>query len=77
MFDGIDLVSKIEHKSKKKAARLLIERGFRSYIGEKLKEAIQTEIAVDKLRRNPELTRFVLELRRFAKERGMDISKII
>ncbi|MCJ7743946.1 MAG: hypothetical protein MUO99_05220 [Dehalococcoidales bacterium] len=77
MFDGIDLVSKIERLSKKKAARLLIERGFRSYIGEKLKEAIQTEIAVDKLRRNPELTRFVLELRRFAKERGMDIKKVI
>jgi len=29
MFEGIELVGKIEHLSKKKAARLLIERGFR------------------------------------------------
>ena len=77
MFDGIELVGKIERVSKKQAARLLIERGFSSYMGEKLKEAAQVEIAVDELRRKPRATRFVLELRRFAKERGMDISKFI
>jgi hypothetical protein len=73
MFEGIELVSKIEHLSKKKAAHFLIERGFRSYIGEKLKEAIQNELAARELQQKPHLTRFVLELRKFAKERGMKI----
>jgi hypothetical protein len=56
MFDGIELVGKIEHLSKKKAACLLIERGFSSYMGEKLKEAVKVEIAVDELRRKPRAT---------------------
>jgi hypothetical protein len=73
MYDGIELVGAIERLSKKKAARLLLERGFSSYMGEKLK----TEMAIRELERKPHLTRFVLELRRFARERGMDISKFI
>jgi hypothetical protein len=73
MFDGIKLVAKLERTSKKKPARLLIERGFRSYMGEKLK----MELALRVLERKPRLTRFVLELRRLAKTRGMDISKFI
>jgi hypothetical protein len=40
MFQGIELVAKIERMSKKKAARFLIEEGFRKYIGNKLGEAI-------------------------------------
>jgi hypothetical protein len=73
MFDGIEWVARIERVSKKKAARLLIERGFSSWMGEKIK----TELAIKKLEDNPHLTRFVIELRRFAKQRGMDISKFI
>ena len=73
MFDGIELVAKMERVSKKKAARLLIERGFSSYIGEKIK----TDMAMRELERNPKATRFILLLRRFAKQRGMDISKFI
>jgi hypothetical protein len=77
MFDGIELVGKIEKLSKKKAARLIMERGFSSYMGEKVGEAIKRELAARELAEKPHLTRFVLELRRFARERGMDISKFI
>ena len=73
MFDGIELVAKIERMTKKKAIRSIFERGFSSYMGEKLK----TELAVRELERKPRATRFILELRRFAKQRGMDISKFI
>jgi hypothetical protein len=73
MFDGIELVAKIERTTKKKAARVLIERGFSSYMGEKLKIAN----AIRELEGKPKATRFILQLRRFAKERGMDISKFI
>jgi len=77
MFQGIELVAKIERTNKKKAARLLIERGLSNYMGEKLKIAIENELAARELNQKPHLTRFVLELRKFAKERGMDIKKII
>ena len=68
MFDGIEWVAKIERATKKKAARLLIERGFSSWLSEKIKE----ELAIKKLESEPHLTRFVLELRKLAKERGTD-----
>jgi len=73
MFAGIDWVAKFERISKVRAANRLLERGFRSYMGEKLK----IELAIMELERKPRATRFILELRRFAKERGMDISKFI
>jgi SOS response regulatory protein OraA/RecX len=38
MFDGIELVAKIERTTKKKAARQLIERGFSINMGEKAKK---------------------------------------
>jgi hypothetical protein len=77
MFDGIKLVAKIERTTKKKTAHLLIERGFINYISEKLKEAIKVEIAAEELRQKPKATRFIRELRKFAAERGMGISKFI
>jgi hypothetical protein len=73
MLEGIQLVSRIEKLSNRKAVRLILERGFSSYMGEKMKEAI----AIEELRQTPKATRFILELRKFAKERGMDISKFI
>jgi pantoate kinase len=38
-------------------------------------ERVKTELAIMELERKPKATRFILELRRFAKQRGMDISK--
>jgi predicted house-cleaning noncanonical NTP pyrophosphatase (MazG superfamily) len=73
MFDGIELIAKIERTTKKKAARLLLEEGFKNYIGQKLREDIKVEIAAEELRQKPEATRFIIELRKFAKERGMKI----
>jgi hypothetical protein len=40
MYDGIAWVAKFERVSKKKAARLLIEREFSSWLGEKIKEEL-------------------------------------
>jgi hypothetical protein len=71
MFDGIAWVARFERVSKKKAARLLIERGFSSWLGEKIKE----DLALRELESKPHLTRFILSFRKFAREHGMDISK--
>jgi hypothetical protein len=73
MDDGIVWVAKMERLSKIRAVHLLLERGFSSYMGEKIK----TELALRELESKPHLTRFVLEFRKFAREHGMDISKFI
>ena len=77
MFDGIELVAKVERVTKKKAARLLMEEGFRSYISNGLHEYIKDDIADNKLRQQRTGTHLIRELRKFAKERGLDISKFI
>jgi hypothetical protein len=77
MFDGIELVAKVERLTKKKAARLLMEEGFRNYISKGLHEYIKDDIADNKLRQRRAIAPFIRELRRFAKERGVDIFKFI
>ena len=79
LFDGIELVAKIERKSKKKATDFLLEAGFGSYMGAKLAEHVKNEqkIKESNLKQHPYPSRFVKELRKFCKERGMDIRKII
>jgi pantoate kinase len=71
MFDGVVWVARFERVSKKKATRMLLERGFSRWFNEKIKE----DRALRKLEDEPHLTRFILQFRRFAREHGMDISK--
>ena len=79
LYEGINLVARIEHISKKKATDLLLEAGFSSYMGTKLKEHVENEQQINELnlKRHPFPSRFVRELRKFCKERGMDIRKTI
>ena len=77
MVDGIEMVKKIEKVSKKAAARLLMAEGFRTYIANGLHEYIKDDIADNKLQQRRAITPFIRELRRFAKERGIDISEFI
>jgi hypothetical protein len=77
LFEGIEFLAKTERKSKKKMANELMELGLRKFMGEKIREYNKRVIAARQLEQEPELTRFIILLRRFAKERGMDISKFI
>jgi hypothetical protein len=77
MFEGIEFLAKTERKSKKKMTHVLLELGLRKFMGEKISEYNKRVIAAQQLEQEPELTRFIILLRRFAKERGMDISKFI
>ena len=79
LYEGIELVARIENISKKKATELLLESGFSRYMGAKLKEHVKNEQNIEEQnhKRHPYPTRFVKVLRKFCKERGMDIRKII
>ena len=77
LCDGIELIAKIERTSKKDAAELLLKAGLSSYMGKKLAEYIKNEQAAREFNQKMKMTRFIQVLRRYAREHGMDISKII
>ena len=77
LCDGIKLVADIEHSSKKAAAELLMKAGLSSYMGAKLTKYIEDESVAREQNQKIKLTRFIMVLRRYAREHGMDISKII
>ena len=77
MFEGVELVAKIERKSKIRMTNELMERGSSSYMGEKLTEYIEDERAAREFHQRLKINRFVRVLRHYARERGMDISKLL
>jgi hypothetical protein len=76
LCDGIEQVAKIERMSKKEAVEMLATRGFSSYMGDKTKEQIQIDNTARELNQKIRTTRFILQLRRFARESGADTSKL-
>jgi hypothetical protein len=54
-----------------------MKAGISSYMGDKLSEYIHREHIAKEQNKKAKMTRFVLELRKPARERGMDISKFI
>ena len=77
LCDGIELIAKIEHTSKKQAAELLMKAGLSSYMGAKITKHIEDKRAARELNQKVKLTRFVLELRKLARERNCDISRFV
>jgi hypothetical protein len=73
IFDGIEWIAKIERLNKKKAARMLVERGVRSWLADKVREAAaDNEILDDKLHRKLGVTRFIRALQKFVREHPID-----
>jgi hypothetical protein len=77
LSDGIELVSIIENLSKKDTVEYLMELGLRKYIGDKVTKQIENEKVAKQSNTKVQRTRFMYHMRRFAKERGTDISKFI
>lgn len=74
---GIEIVAEYNRISKKQAADLLMREGLSKYMGAKVTEQIEMEHAAHELNQKVKLTRFVMILRRYARARGIDISKFI
>jgi hypothetical protein len=76
LYDGIELVGVIERINKKQAADLLMRAGLSSYMGGKVDEYIKMETEARECNQTVQVNRFVRLVRRYAREHGMDISKI-
>ena len=77
LCDGIKLVADIERSSKKNAAELLMKAVLSSYMGGKLTKYIEDERAAREQNQKIKMTHFIMVLRKYARQHGMDISKII
>ena len=71
------MVAAVELTSKKDTAELIVKAGLSSYMGKKLSDYIAGEKIARELNQKVKMTRFVMLLKRYAKNRGMDISKLI
>ena len=77
MYDGVVFIAKYERKPKTQVVNELLALGLRCYFGDKIKQEIKEDIATEKLKRDPELVRFVFMLRKFARAHGKDVSKLL
>lgn len=77
MADGIAIVADIERISKKAAAHLLLMRGFSNYMGEMVGDELHQQRIRQEAHLRKTVSWFVQVLRKAAKERGYDISKLI
>ena len=77
MFEGLEFIAAVERKSKIRMTNELIERGIKSYFGEKLGKYIEEDLEARKHGARATVTRFIRELRKLAKAKGYDISKFI
>jgi ABC-type thiamine transport system substrate-binding protein len=77
LFEGIEFLAKVERKSKKKMANELMALAISRFMEERIHEYNIRVIAAQQLQQEPELTRFIILLRRRAKEKGYDLSKFI
>ncbi len=77
-FDAaIDYLSKEAHKTKMAMVHTLLEIGMSHYLGDKIAEYNKQVIAAREAGQLPKPTHFIIMLRRWAKEKGFDISKFI
>ena len=76
MYDGVVFIAKCERKPKTQVVNELLALGLRCYFGDKIKQEIKEDIVNEKLKKDPELVRFIFLLRKFARAHSKDVSKL-
>jgi hypothetical protein len=77
LCEGIEFVAAVENCSQKCVIEMRIEEGMKIYMGDNLREFLQRERVARELNQEVERTRFILMLRRLAKQKGLNVSKIL
>jgi hypothetical protein len=76
LCDGVEIIAAVERISKKDAAELLMKAGISSYMGDKISEYIHSE-HVAREQNDAKVSRFIMFLKRYAREQGTDTSRFI
>jgi hypothetical protein len=76
-FENIDFIRQMQHVTKKEAVHQLIQAGFKVYIEEKFRQHIQSKVVQNEQVKRNYPDRFVRLFRCYAKDHGIDISKIL
>jgi hypothetical protein len=74
LFEALDFLAVANHTTKKKMAADLLELGISHYLADKISESNREEIAQRNQGMPVRPTRFIYQLRRWAKAKGKDIS---
>jgi hypothetical protein len=77
LCNGIKIVADIERTTLRNAAVQLMKTGLSSYMGDKVTEQIKLDNAARERNEKAKRTRFAFILRKYARARGVDISKFI
>jgi hypothetical protein len=77
LCDGVSFIAKTERISEKAAAEKLITLGFSSYVGSILENEIRDSGIAYKTDALIAQKRFIMLLKRLAKENGVDLSNVI
>jgi hypothetical protein len=77
MAAGIKLVASADKISKKRAIHLLLVEGFKVYSGDKARQDIEARTAARELNQQIKVSKFIIELEKFCREQGIDISKAV
>ncbi len=75
--EGIELIAAIEQIPKRQAALNLVQEGFKYYIWQKTKQHIDNQVKLNQRGEDPVAGRFIKLFRRYARQNGVDISKIL
>lgn len=74
LCEGIDIMAGVEDISKKNAVELLIEAGLSKYMGRLWTEYLSNDEEREEFFSNFQHRRWIREVRRLAKEKGVDLS---
>jgi hypothetical protein len=77
MYQGIEFIARVNRISKKQAVNDLIELGMQTLYARKMNQEIVDRLAAEEAGKQYYADRFILQFRKWAREKGMDIHKII
>jgi hypothetical protein len=75
--NGIDWIADYEHATKKATAEMLMTRGLRVYMGEKVQEQIALDDEARALNQQRKITHFTRKLHRLAKSKDMNMNQFL
>jgi hypothetical protein len=77
LCNGIKIVAEIERTTLRNAVVQLMKAGFSSYMGDKVTQQIELDNAARERDEKAQRTPFAFILRKYARAKGLDISKFI
>jgi hypothetical protein len=74
--NGIEIIAKVERCSKKEAAVKMMTKAIANWMYNKISEQVELDKQARERNEKPQRTRFKFLMRKYARQRGVDITKL-